>query len=159
MTKDLTIRRGRPSISGLPVNRAFEYDNLESSVRLMMLCKGLMSLGWIDQKTDMQTFIDLFSGERVYKRIVWKRSAGTLAELFRRLVNERKLVTLPEKQSIWVMVNGHFWDQKRGQEFGCDKLRKSVITHFQDQTISFLTCLLDPDYDLDELASLLQLRR
>jgi hypothetical protein len=146
-------------MSGLPVNKAFGYDNMESSVRLMMLCKGLMALGWIDQNTDMQTFIDLFSGEEVYKRIIWKRSAGTLAELFRRLVNERRLVSLPAEHTIWVMVNGHFWENKRGQEFGCDKLRKSVITRSQDQAIGFLVCILDPEYDLDELKDLLQLRR
>lgn len=146
-------------MSGQPVYKAFEYDNEESSVRLMMLCKGLMALGWIDQKTDMQVFIDLFSGRAAYKRIVWKRSAGTLAELFRRLVNERKLVSLPQRHSIWVMVNAHFWDNRRGQEFGCNKLRKSVTTHCQDQTISFLTCLLDPVYDLEELENLLKLRR
>lgn len=153
------MRRGRPRMSGLPVKQAFEYDSVESNVRLMMLCKGLMALGWIDQKTDIQAFINLFSGDMVYRRIIWKRSAGTLAELFRRLVNECKLVSLPASQSIWVMVNAHFWDNRRGQEFGCDKLRKSVITHSQDQTISFLTCLLDPDYELEELQKLLKLRR
>ena len=158
MTEEV-MRRGRPRVSGLPVTQAFEYNNMESSVRLMMLCKGLMALGWIDQKTDIQTFIDLFSGEMVYRRSIWKRSAGTVAELFRRLINDCKLVSLPARQSIWVMVNAHFWDNRRGQEFGCSKLRKSHTYQSQNQTISFLTCLLDPDYELDELQKLLKQRR
>ena len=41
-------RRGRPKKSGQPVVKAFIYGGMEASVRLMMLCKGLMALGWID---------------------------------------------------------------------------------------------------------------
>lgn len=152
-------RRGRPKLSDLPVKKTFVYDQEESSVRLMMLCKGLKALGWLDQDTDLQTFIDLFSGKEINKRIIWKSSAGTLAELFRRLVNEHRLVTLPAQQSLWVTVNAHFWEKKSGQRFGCDKLRKSNITHCQDQTIGFLVCILDPDYEIEELRNLLKLRR
>ena len=110
-------RRGRPKKSGQPVVRAFIYGGMEASVRLMMLCKGLMALGWIDQDTNVQTFIDLFSGGEVRQSIIWKGDVNTLAELFRRLVNERHIVTLPEKHSLWVMVNGHFWSGERGNVF------------------------------------------
>lgn len=137
-------RRGRPKKSGQPVVRAFIYGGMEASVRLMMLCKGLMALGWIDQDTNVQTFIDLFSGGEVRQSIIWKGDVNTLAELFRRLVNERHIVTLPEKHSLWVMVNGHFWSGERGNVFGIDRLRCTRCPLKNSEAIALMVDLLDP---------------
>ena len=51
---------GRRMRSHLPVVKAFIYDFDEGGARLLMFCRGLMALGWIDQNTNIQTFIDLF---------------------------------------------------------------------------------------------------
>ena len=138
------VRRGRPKKSGQPVVRAFIYGGVEASARLLMLCKGLMALGWIDQDTNIQTFIDLFSGGEVRQRIIWKGDVNTLAELFRRLVNERHIVTLPEKHSLWVMVNGHFWCQERGSEYGINRLRYTRCPVKNSEAIALMVNLLDP---------------
>ena len=137
-------RRGRPKRAGQPVVKAFIYGGMEASARLMMLCKGLMALGWIDQDSNIQTFIDLFSGGEVRQRIIWKGDVNTLAELFRRLVNERHIVTLPEKHSLWVMVNGHFWSEERGAEYGIKRLRCTRCPVKNSEAIALLVNILDP---------------
>ena len=106
---------GRPKKSGTKISKAFIYNNnVDGSVRLRMFCQGLMALGWLAAETDVQVFVDLFSGGETRQRLIWTGDANTLAALFKRLVNERGLVTLPDKHSLWVMVSGHFWDKKRG---------------------------------------------
>ncbi len=144
-----TCRGGRPKLMGTPITKSFVY--LGDKSRLVMLCQGLKALGWIDDSTDLQTFVDMFAGGEVRQRIIWRGSAYTLAELFRRLVNERHLVSLPDKHTLWVMVNAHFWDKQRRREFGCDRLRKSHASRNQDQTISCMVSMLDPDCSLDEI--------
>ena len=147
-------RGGRPKLKGTPITKSFLYHG--DKVRLVMLCQGLKALGWIDSDTDVQTFVDMFSGVELRRRIVWRGSANTLAELFRRLVNERRLVSLPDKHTLWVMVNAHFWDKERRQEFGCDRLRKSNPSKCQDQTIGCMASLLDPDCSLDEIKRMME---
>lgn len=142
------VRRGRPKLSRRPVIKGFEYDNDQELSRIMMLCQGLKALGWVNDDMDMQVFIKLFSGDDVYQRIVWRGDMNTLAELFRRLVNKRGLLKLPAKHSLWVMVNGHFWNQTGGCEFGIDKLRKAHCPVKNEEAISILVNLLDPEYDL-----------
>ena len=142
-------RKGRPKRAGKPVVKAFIYDGMETSTRLMMLCRGLMTLGWIDQNTNIQTFIDLFSGGEVRQRIIWKGDVNSLAELFRRLVKERRIVKLPEKHSIWVMVNGHFWCQERGIEFGINRLRCTRCPQSNSDLITMMVNILDPKINVN----------
>ena len=78
---------------------------------------------------------------------------------FKRLVNERGLVTLPDKHSLWMMVSGHFWDKKRGQEFESDKLRNTHAPKENDQTIAYLVDMLDPDVSMDEVRERIQNQR
>ena len=149
-----TCSGGRPKLAGTPITKSFVYQG--DKVRLVMLCQGLKALGWIDDSTDVQTFVDMFSGGEVRQRIIWRGSAYTLAELFRRLVNERHLVSLPDKHTLWVMVNAHFWYKQRRQEFGCDRLRKSHASKCQDPTISCMVSLLDPGCSLDEIRQMME---
>ena len=95
----------------------------------------------------------MFSGGEIRQRIIWTGDANTLAALFKRLVNERGLVSLPEKHSLWVMVNGHFWNQTGGCEFGIDKMRKAHCPVKNEEAISILVNLLDPEYDLKSTQS------
>ena len=142
------VKRGRPKLSQRPVTKGFEYDTNQEFSRIMMLCQGLKALGWVSDDMNMQAFIKLFTGDDVYQRIVWRGDVNTLAELFRRLVNKRGLLKLPAKHSLWVMVNGHFWNQKGGCEFGIDKLRKAHCPVKNEEAISLLVNLLDPEFDL-----------
>ena len=150
---------GRRMRSHLPVVKAFIYDFDEGGARLLMFCRGLMALGWIDRETDCQAFIDLFSGGEFRRHIIWTGQANVLAELFRRLVKERSLVALPEKHSLWVTVNGHFWDKQNNQEFGTERLRNTHIPYNQGQTIAYLVDLLDQKYTLDDLRMMIESQR
>ena len=145
------VRRGRPELSRRPVIKGFEYDNYHEPVRIMMLCQGLKALRWVDGDMDMQAFIKLFSGDDVYQRIVWRGDINTLAELFRRLVNKRGLLKLPANHTLWTMVNGHFWNQESGCEFGNDRLRKAHCPVKNEEVICMLVNMLDPKYEVDSL--------
>lgn len=148
---------GRPKKTGTKIRAAFIYEG--ELVRVGMLYQGLCALGWIDRQTDKQLFIELFSGGEVNQRIIWKGDANTLAELFKRLVNERQLVELPEKHTLWVMVSGHFWNQKRGVEFEADQLRKAHAPKENDRTLAYLVNVLDTEVTLDEVREMMQERR
>lgn len=148
---------GRPKKSGGRISQAFVYEG--ERVRVGMFYQGLCALGWIDVKTDMQLFIELFSGGEVRQRVIWKGEANTLAELFRRLVNERGLVKLPDGLTLWVMVSGHFWNQKRGEEFDSDLLRKAHAPKENEQALAYLVNILDPEVSLDEVRRAMQERR
>lgn len=152
-------RKGRPKRAGKPVVKAFRYQAKNMGARLMMLCKALKALGWIDGDTDYQAFIDLFSGGEFRRHIVWTGQANVLAELFRRLVKERCLVALPEKHSLWVTVNGHFWDKLKNQEFGTERLRNTHIPYNQGQTIAYLVDMLDQKYTLDDIRLMIESQR
>ena len=154
-----TGRGGRPRRAGRPVVKAFNYHGRDKAVRLMLLYKGLKALGWIAADTDCQWFIDLFSGGDFRQHIIWTGHANTLTELFRRLVKERGLVALPEKHSLWVMVNGHFWEKEQKQEFGTDRLRNTHIPYRQSQTIAYLVDMLDPKYALEDLKMMMESQR
>ena len=144
-------RGGRPRRADKPVVKAFSYHAKNMAARLMMLCKALKAL--------IQTFIDLFSGGEIRQRIIWTGDTNILAELFRRLVNERGLVKLPAKMGLWVMVNGHFWEKERLNEFGIARLRKTHCPLKHDQTIAYLVKILDPDCSVDDICKLMESQR
>ncbi len=159
-SRNMPSRSGRPKRAGTVISKAFIYEGAkEHSARLMMLCEGMRALGWIHSDTNVQLFIDMFSGGEIRQRIIWTGDANTLAALFKRLVNERGLVTLPDKHSLWVMVSGHFWDKKRGQEFESDKLRNTHAPKENDQTIAYLVSILDPEVSMDEVREMIQNQR
>lgn len=149
---------GRPRQSDHPT-AAFIYDQPDARWRLTMLCNGLKALGWIDAKTDRQLFVDSFSGGDVTRKIVWTGDINTLAELFRRLVKERQLVTLPAKRSLWKMVNGHFFYKKVSDEIGTDRLRCTHKPYKQGQTIAYLVNFLDPRFSYDDLEKIVKSMR
>lgn len=151
---------GRPKKLGTRICKAFIYYNkVDGSIRLRMLCQGLLALGWLATETDIQVFVDLFSGGETRQRLIWKGDVNTLAALFKRLVNERGLVKLPDKHSLWVMVSGHFWDKERGHEFKSDKLRNTHAPKENDQTIAYLVNILDPELSMDEVREMIQNQR
>lgn len=145
---------GRPKQSDRPVSKAFVYKG--EVARLGLLCQALKALDWIDGETDAQLFIDMFSGgEAARRRVIWTGGVNTLAELFRRLVNERGLVSLPQGLSLWVMVNGHFWENERRREFGNDRLRNTHSPKGDDQTIAYLVNILDENNTIEDVKQML----
>lgn len=159
-SQNMPSRGGRPKRAGSVISKAFIYEGAkEHSGRLMMLCEGMKALGWIHSDTDVQMFIDMFSGGEIRQRIIWTGDANTLAALFKRLVNERGLVSLPDKLSLWVMVSGHFWNQVRGQVFEPDRLRNTHTPKENDQTIAYLVNILDPDVSMDKVRKMMESQR
>lgn len=158
-SKPRTNMGGRPKKVGTLITKAFVYGAEDKSIRLSRLCEALKALSWIDYETDKKTFIDLFSGGDTRNRIVWTGDANVLATLFKRLVNERQLVSLPKGHSLWVMVNGHFWNKERYVEFGTDRLRNTHAPKNFEQTIAYILALLDPDYTEEELRELMMSQR
>jgi hypothetical protein len=148
---------GRPKKSGGFIRQAFIYES--ELVRVGMFYQGLLALGWIDAKTDQHDFIELFSGGEVSQRVIWKGDANTLAELFKRLVKERQLVKLPDGLTLWVMVCGHFWNQKRGEEFETGNLRMTHAPKENDKPIGYLVKILDPEVPMQEVRRMMQSQR
>ena len=84
---------------------------------------------------------------------------NTLAELFRELVNRKGFVKLPDGESIWVMVNGRFWEKEGNKEFGNDRLRSTSVPTANKETITWLVMMMNPDLPLESLKELLQSQR
>lgn len=147
------IKRGRPKKTAEKIGKTFTYKAKrgETNERLQKFYAALVQMGWIAAETQQRDFIDLFSGDESYVRVVWLDDVNVLAELFRQLVNRKKYVSLPEGYSIWVMVNAHFWNKEGNKEFGNDRLRCTTAPVDKMETIRWLVRLLDPYQDLDAL--------
>ena len=149
----IPVKRGRPKKTAEKIGKTFSYKAKrgETNDRLQKLYAALVQMGWIASDTQQRDFIDLFSGEESYARVVWLDDVNVLAELFRELVTRKKYVSLPKGYSIWVMVNAHFWNKDGNREFGNDRLRCTTAPIDKMETIKWLVRLLDPYQDLDAL--------
>ena len=146
--------RGRPRKTGKLVQKSFIYRALtdeDTNQRLQFLYNGLKQLQWIASNTQQKNFLKIFSGEDTSSRVVWTGDINTLAELFRELVQRKKYVQLPSGESIWVMVNAHFWDNQGNKEFGNERLRMTHTPKDKMDYIEWLVRVMDPYQDLDEL--------
>ena len=106
----MPVKRGRPKKTAEMIGKTFLYKAKrgETNNRLQKLYAVLVQMGWIAADTQQRDFIDLFTGEESYARVVWLDDVNVLAELFRELVTRKKYISLPNGYSIWVMVNAHF---------------------------------------------------
>ena len=149
----MPVKRGRPKKAAEMIGKTFLYKAKrgETNNRLQKLYAVLVQIGWIAADTQQRDFIDLFTGEESYARVVWLDDVNVLAELFRELVTRKKYISLPNGYSIWVMVNAHFWNNNGNKEFGNDRLRCTTAPIDKMQTIKWLVRLLDPNQDLDAL--------
>ncbi len=149
----MPVKRGRPKKAAEMIGKTFLYKAKrgETNNRLQKLYAVLVQMGWIAADTQQRDFIDLFTGEESYARVVWLDDVNVLAELFRELVTRKKYISLPNGYSIWVMVNAHFWNKNGNKEFGNDRLRCTTAPIDKMQTIKWLVRLLDPNQDLDAL--------
>ena len=128
----------------------------ETNNRLQKLYAVLVQMGWIAADTQQRDFIDLFSGEESFVRVVWLDDVNVLAELFRELVTRKRYIQLPDGYSIWVMVNARFWDHEGNKEFGNEKLGSTRAPIDSKEDIDLLVEILNPETDLDEVRERLQ---
>ena len=147
------IKRGRPKKTAERIGQTFTYraKRGETNMRLQKFFQALKQLGWIASDTQQRDFIDLFSGEESFVRVVWLDDVNVLAELFRELVTRKRYIQLPDGYSIWVMVNAHFWNKEGNKEFGNDRLRCTTRPVDKMQTIQWLVRLMNPNQDLELL--------
>lgn len=143
---------GRPKRAGQSINKAFIYDaGSQTNVRLQLFHKGLVAMGWIDAATDFRDFWSLFAAKETNCRVMWKGGVSTLAELFRELVTRKKLVQLPKGETLWVMVNARFWDNKGNVEFGNNRLRGTRAPIEAKDTIDMLIRVMNPEVPIELL--------
>lgn len=148
---------GRPKRAGKPINKAFIYDaGNETNTRLQLFHKGLESLGWIRKGTDFRNFQSIFSSGEATARIVWTGDINALAELFKELVSRKKIVHLPEGESIWLMVNARFWEGEGNREFGNERLGATHPHIEYKDHIDTLVKILNPSISIAELREQLQ---
>jgi hypothetical protein len=140
------------------VTKAFKYNVRDAHVanrRLTMLYKALLAFGWIREDTQLQTFVDLFSGGDCTHRIVWMDDVNTLADLFRRLVSVERLVAVQSPYGLWQMVDGHFWEKEGNKPFGNERLRKTHTPQEKSRHINYLVNILNPRVSEQQLMEML----
>ncbi len=150
-------RGGRPRRAGKTINKAFIYDaGSETNARLQLFYNGLKALEWIRKDTDQRSFLSIFSGGETTSRIVWTGDINALAELFQELVNRKRFVKLPERESIWVMVNARFWNHEGNKEFGNEKLGSTRTPIEAKDKIDLLVEIMNPNTSLKEIREKMQ---
>ena len=150
--------RGRKSHAGEKVTKAFKYNVRDAHVanrRLTMLYNALLAFAWIREDTQLQTFVDLFSGGDCTHRIVWMDDVNTLADLFRRLVSVERLVAVQSPYGLWQMVDGHFWEKEGNKPFGNERLRKTHTPQEKSRHINYLVNILNPRVSEQQLMEML----
>lgn len=148
---------GRPKRAGTAINKAFFYNaGDETNIRLQRFYSGLIALGWIKVDTELKNFLSVFSGKETSYRIIWTGDINALSELFLELIKRKKIVGLPEGESIWVMVNARFWDHEGNKEFGNEKLGSTRAPIDSKEDIDLLVEILNPETDLDVVRERLQ---
>lgn len=103
---------------------AFTYIKLQSeSNNINVLLGVLKKFGAIPKDFPITEFKHLFSGVDVANPIPWIGNKSDLSYLFKLLVNENEVLSVPKYTSIWGIVDHCFVD-KTGKHFGQETLRK-----------------------------------
>lgn len=151
---------GRPKRTGKAINKSFIYDvGDETNVRLQFLYNGLIALQWIKADTQLKSFLSLFSGNETTSRVVWTGEINALSELFRELVMRKRIVQLPQSESLWVMVNARFWDKEGNHEFGNKRLGSARASLENKDSIELLVSAMNPQVPIEELRKASQSRK
>lgn len=150
---------GRPSKSGQNIDKAFSYDaGTETNIRLQYLYNGLKALKWIKEDTILKDFLSVFNGRETSVRVVWTGDINTLAELFRELVTRKAIVTLPQGESVWVMVNARFRNKEADVEFGNRKLGSTRPPTDTKDAIALLVKVMNPKIPIEDIKKMMQSR-
>lgn len=148
---------GRPKRSGKTIKKSFIYNvGTDPNTRLQYFYKGLIALGWIRVDTDQRNFLSLFSGKETTCRVVWTGDINALVALFKELVTNKGYIKLPDKETIWVMVNARFWDHEGNKEFGNERLGSTHPPIEMKNRIDLLVKIMNPDFPIDKVRKMMQ---
>lgn len=102
----------------------FTYKYMDQSPKKVNdLFKALKKCGAIPEDEKVLNFKRLFFGKTV-KPVRWIGCKNDLANIFKLLVNEKKLLELPYQSTIWDVVTAYFIDAD-GNHFKKDQFRNS----------------------------------
>ena len=116
------------------------YDSEGGAGRIAKLYQTLLKYKWIDQDTNPDIFLQLFSGEPLDFHIKWTGAQSDLYALIKKLCDE-KLITCPHGVGRWEIAKNHFLNKqsKTFRDWHKQKEKKGTQT-----SIEILVNLLVP---------------
>ena len=104
---------------------SFKYQNKEGkrTDNISVFIDQLQDNGLVPKTQSKPSIKQLLTGEMVKAPIIWSGNLSDLPYLFKLLVNDKKVLKLPEGITIWQVVSACFIDES-GKHFDKEKLRK-----------------------------------
>jgi len=104
---------------------SFKYQNKEGkrTDNISVFIDQLQDNGLVPKTQSKPSIKQLLTGEMVKTSIIWSGNLSDLPYLFKLLVNDKKVLKLPEGITIWQVVSACFIDES-GKHFDKEKLRK-----------------------------------
>lgn len=104
---------------------SFKYQNKEGkrTDNISVFIDQLQDNGLVPKTQSKPSIKQLLTGEMVKTPIIWSGNLSDLPYLFKLLVNDKKVLKLPEGITIWQIVSACFIDES-GKHFDKEKLRK-----------------------------------
>ena len=104
---------------------SFKYQNKEGKRmdNISVFIDQLQDNGLVPKTQSKPSIKQLLTGEMVKAPIIWSGNLSDLPYLFKLLVNDKKVLKLPEGITIWQVVSACFIDES-GKHFDKEKLRK-----------------------------------
>lgn len=118
----------------------YKYKDI-SPEKVNDLFRALKRIGVIPEDEKVSNFKRLFFG-KIVKPVRWIGHKNDLANIFKLLVNEKKLLELPYKSTIWDVVTACFVDAD-GKRFEKDQLRNSGRSKQNNKKIKDLVSYLE----------------
>lgn len=101
--------------NSIPVQHYVEWTftkRADITVRqLVTIHTMLVSIGWIDPQSDIDAFVNLFTGESSRATVIWtgKAGKGVLRDLFQMMINDH-YITPPTGYGYLKVLESHFVD-------------------------------------------------
>ena len=104
---------------------SFKYQNKEGkrTDNISVFIDQLQDNGLVPKTQSKPSIKQLLTGEIVKTPIIWSGNLSDLPYLFKLLVNDKKVLKLPEGITIWQVVSACFIDES-GKHFDKEMLRK-----------------------------------
>jgi hypothetical protein len=120
----------------------FTYKYMDNAPeKVNDLFKALKKWGAIPKDEKLSNFKRLFFGKTV-KTVRWFGCKNDLANIFKLLVNDKKLLELPYQSTIWDVITACFVDAD-GNHFTKDQLRNSGRSKQNNKKIKDLVSYLE----------------
>ena len=104
---------------------SFKYQNKEGkrTDNISVFIDQLQDKGLVPKTQPKPSIKQLLTGEEVKTPIIWSGNLSDLPYLFKLLVNDKKVLKLPEGITIWQVVSACFVNESN-EHFDKEKLRK-----------------------------------